>query len=66
MGTLFGHENNRMSYVGVADCDQVVTGQTDEEVLKWGAEHGKNVHGMKDGDFTPEFIENVKGLIVTT
>jgi predicted small metal-binding protein len=52
--------------VGVADCDHVVTGETEEEVLKRGAEHGKNVHGMKDEDFTPEFMEKVKGHIRTS
>jgi predicted small metal-binding protein len=52
--------------VGVADCDHVVTGETEEEVLKRGAEHGKNVHGMKDEDFTPEFMEKVKGHILAS
>jgi predicted small metal-binding protein len=36
--------------VGVADCDHVVTGETEEEVLKRGGENAKNVHGMKDED----------------
>lgn len=52
--------------VGVADCDYVVSGETEEEVLKRGVEHGKNVHGMKDEDFASEFMEKVKGLIRTS
>jgi predicted small metal-binding protein len=43
-----------------------VTGETEEEVLKRGGEYAKNVHGMKDEDFTPEFMEKVKGLIRTS
>ena len=39
--------------VGVANCDHVVEGETEDEVMKRGAEHGKNVHGMKDEDFYP-------------
>jgi predicted small metal-binding protein len=34
----------------VANCDHVVEGEIKEEVMKSGAEHGKNVHGMKDED----------------
>jgi hypothetical protein len=34
--------------------------------MKHGAELGKNVHGMKDEDFTPEFIQKVRGLIRTS
>ena len=34
--------------------------------MKRVAEHGKNVHGMKDQDFTPEFMEKVGGLIRTS
>jgi predicted small metal-binding protein len=52
--------------VGLANCDHVVEGETEEEVMKRGAEHGKNVHGMKDEDFTPEFMQKVRGLIRTS
>jgi predicted small metal-binding protein len=48
--------------VGVANCDHVVEGETEDEVMKRGAEHGKNVHGMKDEDYTPEFMQKVRGL----
>jgi predicted small metal-binding protein len=52
--------------VGLANCDHVVESETEEEVMKRGAEHGKNVHGMKDEDFTPEFMQKVRGLIRTS
>jgi predicted small metal-binding protein len=29
------------------DCDYVVKGETEEEVMKNGAEHVNKVHGMK-------------------
>ena len=31
--------------------------------IQRGAEQSKNVHGMKDKDFTPEFMQKVRGLI---
>ena len=52
--------------VGVVNCDHVVEGETEDEIMKRGAEHGKNVHGMKDEDFTPEFMQKVRGLIRTS
>jgi predicted small metal-binding protein len=48
------------------DCDYVVKGETEEEVMKRGAEHAMRDHGMKDEDFTPEFMEKVKGHIRTS
>jgi predicted small metal-binding protein len=47
------------------DCDYVVEGETEEEILQKGQEHGKNVHGLKEEDCTPEFKEKLKGLIKT-
>jgi len=35
------------------DCDHVVKGETEEEVIKNGTEHAMNVHGMKKEDMTP-------------
>ncbi len=52
--------------VGVANCDHVIEGETDQEVVKHDAEHGKNVHGMKNEDFAPELMEKVIGLIRTS
>jgi predicted small metal-binding protein len=32
------------------DCDYVINGETEEEILKNGAEHAMKVHGMKPED----------------
>jgi predicted small metal-binding protein len=48
------------------ECDYVVKGETEEEVMKRGAEHVMKDHGMKEADITPEFKEKVRGLIRTT
>jgi len=48
------------------DCGYVVRGETDEEVMKHGAEHVMRDHGMKEEDITPEFKDKVRGLIRTT
>jgi predicted small metal-binding protein len=48
------------------DCDYVVKGETDEDVMKSGAEHAMKDHRYKPEDITPEFKEKVRGLIRTT
>jgi predicted small metal-binding protein len=48
------------------DCDHVVKGETEEDVMKNGAEHAMKVHGMKEEDITPELKQKIKGLIRTT
>ena len=45
------------------DCDYVVTGETEEEVMKKGAEHAMKDHGMKEEDITPEMKQKIRGLI---
>jgi len=45
------------------DCDFVATGETEDEVMQKGGEHGKEVHGYTDADFTPEFMEKAKSAI---
>ena len=45
------------------DCDFIATAETEDEIMKQGAEHGKKVHGYTDADFTPEMVEKVKGAI---
>jgi predicted small metal-binding protein len=32
------------------DCDEVITGQSDEEVLRKAVEHGRASHGMAVGE----------------
>ena len=44
-------------------CDYIVRGQNEEEVMKNGADHAIKEHGMKPEDITPEFKEKVKSLI---
>jgi predicted small metal-binding protein len=46
--------------------NHVVKGETEEEVMKRGAEHATKVHGMKEEDITPEFKEKIRGLIRTS
>ena len=41
-------------------CDFVVRGETMQEVLKMGMEHGKEVHGISD---TPEMVELIEALV---
>jgi predicted small metal-binding protein len=45
------------------DCDHVVRGETEEEVMKNGVEHAMKVHGMKEEDITPEMKQKIRGLI---
>ena len=47
------------------DCDGVIRGETDEEVMAKAAEHGREVHGMTDADFTDENIEKIRQQIAT-
>jgi len=44
-------------------CDHVVKGETEEEVMKNGAEHAMKVHAMKEEDMTPEMQQKIRGLI---
>ncbi|TVP41837.1 DUF1059 domain-containing protein [Candidatus Nitrosocosmicus arcticus] len=39
------------------DCDYVVKGETEEEVLKNIMEHAKKDHNIKDEGLTPEMKE---------
>ena len=45
------------------DCDHVVKGETEEDVMKNGAEHAMEAHGMKEEDITPEMKQKIRGLI---
>jgi len=45
------------------DCDHVVKGETEEEVMKNGAEHAMKVHAMKEEDMTPEMQQKIRGPI---
>ena len=45
------------------ECDHVVKGETEEEVLKNGMEHAKKDHNVKEEDMTPEMKEKIKSII---
>jgi predicted small metal-binding protein len=45
------------------DCDYVVKGENEKEIMNSGKEHAMMHHGMKQEDFTPEFKEKLKPLI---
>ena len=45
------------------DCDYVCKGETEEEVMKNGAEHAMKDHGLKEEDITPEMKQKTRGLI---
>ena len=36
------------------ECDHVVKGENEEEVIRNGGEHAMKAHGMKAEDITPE------------
>ena len=46
-----------------SDCTFVARGETLEEVLAVGAEHGKEAHGINE--LTAEMVEKVKALVRT-
>ncbi|MGH7802330.1 MAG: DUF1059 domain-containing protein [Thermodesulfobacteriota bacterium] len=48
--------------VGV-DCDWVVSGETEEEIMKEAAEHAKKAHGMDE--IPQELVERVRAAIHT-
>lgn len=46
------------------ECDGVMRGQTDEEVMRAAAEHGRSVHGMTDEQLSdPETRRTIGGFI---
>jgi len=42
------------------DCEGVMPGETEEEVMAATAKHGREVHGMTDADFTDENVEKIR------
>lgn len=44
-------------------CDQVIKGATEDEVMKKGAQHAKEKHGVKE--MTPAIAQKVKAAIRT-
>jgi predicted small metal-binding protein len=48
------------------ECDHVVKGQTEEEVIKSGTEHAIKDHCIKAEDITPQMKEKLRALIRDT
>jgi predicted small metal-binding protein len=48
------------------DCDYVIKAETEEEVLRKGAEHAMMDHGLKQENLTTEFNQRLRGLIRST
>jgi predicted small metal-binding protein len=45
-------------------CDRVLSGETEEELLKKAAEHAVSDHGYKEQEImTPEMQQNIKSHI---
>ena len=45
------------------DCEGVMRGENEDEVMAAAAEHGRAVHGMTDEDFTAENVEIIRSRI---
>lgn len=45
----------------ISGCDEVIRGETDDEVLSKGAEHAREAHGIAEMD--EETAEKVKAAI---
>ena len=50
----------RCSYVGF-ECDGVIRGETEEEVMQQAAEHAKTVHDVRA--LTDEIVQKVRAAI---
>jgi predicted small metal-binding protein len=48
------------------ECDWIVKGQTEEEVIKNAAKHAIKEHGVKSEDITPEMKEKIRALVRDT
>ena len=46
------------------DCDYIVTGETEEDVVRSATEHGIKEHGKKEKDIV-KMREKLKGFIYT-
>ena len=45
------------------DCEGVMRGEDEEEVMAAAAEHGRIAHGMTDADFTEENLQIIRSHI---
>lgn len=49
--------------VGLAGCEGVVRGESEEEILVQVAEHAKNVHGLSDDEIDDALVARVRSQI---
>jgi predicted small metal-binding protein len=45
------------------DCEGVLHGETDEEVMAAAVQHGREVHDLREEDLTPEVTDRVAAAI---
>ena len=46
------------------DCDFVARGETEEDLMRVGAEHGRQVHAMTDEQMSdPQLQQRIRSLI---
>lgn len=45
------------------DCEGVIQGENDDEVMRQASEHGRQTHNLKDSDMTPDLMQKIKGAI---
>jgi predicted small metal-binding protein len=45
------------------DCQGVMRGEDEEEVMVAASDHGRTVHDMSDADFTDENVEIIRSHI---
>lgn len=47
------------------DCDEIIKGNTDDEVMQLATKHATGKHNLKSEDFSPEFKEKIRRLIAS-
>ena len=45
------------------DCDAVLKGETEEDIMKRATEHAMKDHGMTEADMTPELRQKIRSYI---
>ena len=45
------------------DCDVVIKGDTEDEIMANAGEHAMKEHDIKPADMTPELKEKIRGFI---
>jgi predicted small metal-binding protein len=48
------------------DCDAVIKGDTEDEIMQKAGEHASREHDIKPEDMTSEMQQKIKGLIRTS